>query len=163
VTFSVYIDDSGTDKNQPIANATALIIPAERILDLEQEFDALKRKEGFSDFHTSIFVARNPKSEFAKWSDGKQKRVFRRMRQITRKYVSQAFSLSVNKAEYNAILPDEFRNYSGKYHFTWAVRHVVPFVQHWRISYPNIPAYEWIYDWMEKSDPARKEVEKIMD
>jgi hypothetical protein len=31
--------------------------------------EAPKNKEGFSDFHTSVFAARNYKSEFAKWDD----------------------------------------------------------------------------------------------
>ena len=33
VAFTVYLDDSGTDPSQKVANATALIIPASRILD----------------------------------------------------------------------------------------------------------------------------------
>ena len=164
VAFSVYLDDSGTDPNQKVAaNATALIIPAEKIIDMEKELDALKKKEGFTDFHTSIFVARNYKSEFAKWSDGKQKRVFRRMRQITRKYTSQVFSLTVRKADYDAIMPNELRKYNGD-HYAWALRHVLPFTQMWRMPMPKtFPPYEWIFDWMEKHDPGRKQVDDVME
>lgn len=162
VAFTVYLDDSGTSPDQKIANATALIIPADKILDMEQELAVLKKKEGFTDFHTSVFVARNPKSEFANWSDGKQKRVFRRMRQITRKYTPQIFSLAVNKADYDSILPTEFRKYSGN-HYTWALRHILPFVQMWRVPFPDIPPYEWVFDWMEKHDPGRKEIETVME
>ena len=42
VMFTVYIDDSGSDPNQPVANATALIVPGRRILALQREWDALK-------------------------------------------------------------------------------------------------------------------------
>lgn len=161
VAFTVYVDDSGTS-DQKIANATALIIPAERILDMEQELDSLKKREGFTDFHTSVFVARNPKSEFANWSDSKQKRVLRRMRQITRKYTSQIFSLAVCKSDYDSIVPAELRKYLGD-HFAWAMRHVLPRAQMWRIQTLDFPPYEWVFDWMEKHEPARKQVVNLME
>jgi Protein of unknown function (DUF3800) len=162
VAFTVYIDDSGTAREQKVANATVLIIPAEKILDMEKELDALKKKEGFTDFHTSVFIARNPKFEFAGWSDSKQKRVLRRMRQITRKYTSQIFSLAVNKADFDSIMPTEIRKHTGD-HFAWAMRHMLPFAQLWRSPIPNIPPYEWVFDHMEKHEPSRKQLEEIMD
>lgn len=163
MAFTVYLDDSGTDPNQAVANATALIVPASNIIAMEKEFEDLQKIEGFTDFHTSEFVFRNSKSEFANWSDGKQKRVFRRMRQITRKYVSQIFSLAVYKDDYDSLVPSALRDLASKTHFAWALRHVVPMVQTWRISDPSIPAYEWIFDWMEKRTPAREEVETVME
>src|ERR1700730_15135509 len=97
--FTVYIDDSGSDPHQPVANATALIVPGRRILALQREWDALKEKEGFTDFHTSIFVARNHHSKFADWSDAKQERVFLRVRQIIKKYGVQIVSFTVHKKD----------------------------------------------------------------
>jgi hypothetical protein len=163
VAFTVYTDDSGTAPSQQVANATALIIPATKIVDLEKEMEKLKNAEGFSDFHTSVFVARNHKSEFAKWDEKKQKRVFRRMRQITRKYVTQIFSIAVYKKHYDSVVPAEIRKYTGKYPYSWALRHVLPWAQMWRVPFPDIPAYEWVFDWMEPNDPARREVEEILE
>jgi len=60
--FMVYIDDSGTDPQQHVAIATALIIPATRITALDGEWKRLTEKEGFTDFHMSVCVARNEKS-----------------------------------------------------------------------------------------------------
>ena len=163
VAFTVYLDDSGTDPNQPVACATALIIPARRITQMEREWATLKLKEGFSDFHTSIFAARNRKSEFADWDDEKQKRVLRRVRQITKKYGTQVFSLVVKKEDYDGILPLHYRNYLGRHHYSWALRHVASFCQLFRLGHKNVPPYEWVFDWMEKSDPARREVETAME
>jgi len=163
VPFTVYFDDSGTDPKQPIANATGLIIPAQRIIQMEREWDTLKKKEGFSDFHTSEFVARNPKSEFANWDDTKHKRVFRRVRQITKKYGAQVFSFSVKKDDYDQCVPWETRKYSGKHHYSWAIRQVSMFAQRWRIDRHIVEPFEWLFDWMKKSDPARKEIEDIFD
>ncbi len=86
IMFTAYIDDSGTDPAQRVANATALIVPASRIVEFQHEWDKLKKREGFTEFHTSEFVAKNPKSDFANWSRVKQARVFRRVRQICMKY-----------------------------------------------------------------------------
>jgi hypothetical protein len=97
--LTVFVDDSGTSPSQHVAIATGLLIPALDILRLEREWDTFKRKEEFSDFHTSEFVARNHKSEFAGWDDDKQKRVFARVRQIAKKYGVAAGSIAVNKQD----------------------------------------------------------------
>jgi hypothetical protein len=99
VMFTVYVDDSGTDPNQKLAVATALIIPAKQIPAMEIEWSNLKTKEHFSRFHMAEFVARNPKSEFANWDDKKHQRVFDRVRQITNKYGVRGFSFTVNKRD----------------------------------------------------------------
>jgi hypothetical protein len=163
VPFTVYFDDSGSDPNQPVANATGLIVPAQGIVPMEREWDALRKQERFNDFHTSEFVARNPKSEFANWDDKKHKRVFRRVRQITRKYGAQVFSFSVKKDDYQQVVPWELRQHSGKHHYSWAIRHVSMFAQYWKIDRQVSEPYEWLYDWMEKRDPVRKEIEEIFE
>jgi hypothetical protein len=163
VPFTVYFDDSGTSPSQPVANATGLIIPAQRIIQMEREWDTLKKKEGFSDFHTSVFVARNHHSEFANWDDTKHRRVFRRVRQITKKYGAQVFSFSVKKADYEQCAPWELRQYSGKHHYSWAIRHVSMFAQFWRIDKHISEPHEWLFDWLEKKDPVRKEIEIIFE
>lgn len=160
--FTAYIDDSGSDPSQPVANATALLIPGRRILALQSEWDALAEKEGFSDFHTSEFVARNPRSDFANWSDAKQQRVFLRVRQIIKKFGVKIFSFTVNKKDYDEVVPAELRQYAGKYHYTWAIRHVVAMLGAWRISSSVTDPLEYIFDWMKKGDECREEIETVM-
>lgn len=161
--LTIYLDDSGTSPSQQVAIATALIIPAKQIIRMESEWATLKAKEGFTDFHTSVFVARNPKAEFANWDDAKQKRVFLRVRQITKKYVVQIISMAVNKPDYEQLMPDEFRKYSGEHHYSWALRHVVNFAQLFKLNSERPEPYEWVFDWMERKDPARKEVETVLE
>lgn len=163
VPLTIYLDDSGTSPSQQVACATALIIPAKRIIRMESEWANLKAKEGFTDFHTSVFVAKNSKSEFANWDDAKQERVFARVRQITKKYVLQIISMAVNKPDYEQIMPDELRKYSGKYHYSWALRSVVMLAQLFKLHIGVSEPYEWVFDWMEKKDPARKEVETVLE
>jgi Protein of unknown function (DUF3800) len=160
--FSAYIDDSGTDPNQRAAIATALVVAAAQIIPLEREWDKLKKKHGFSDFHTSEMVARNYKSDFADWDEAKQRRVFQRVREISRKYSigSAAVSFAVNKADYDNVVPLEYRNHLGG-HYTWAVRHLMNFLEAWKQS-RKIPPLEYIFDWAEPGCEERAEIETVM-
>lgn len=163
VPFTLYFDDSGTDSQAPVANATGLIVPAKRILALEKEWAALKEEENFGDFHTAEFVFRNKKSEFANWKDDKHRRVFLRVREMVKKYGAQVFSFSVKKADYDSCVPPEIRKHSGQSHYVWAVRQVSMLAQIWRVDKGVTEPFEWIFDWLEKKDPVRKEIEDLFD
>ena len=161
--FTVFLDDSGTSPSQHIAIASAVIIPAARLKALEKEWDNLKAKEQFTCFHMSEFAALNPKSEFATWAD-KQDRIAKRIRQIVKKYVVQAFSMSVVKEDYDAIVPYELRKYVNKFHYSWAVTTVLSLVGRWSLISKVTSPIEYIFDNMGKpSDPKRREVEDIME
>lgn len=161
--FTLYVDDSGTDPNQQVAIATVLRIPALQIVRMELEWDTFRKKEGFTCFHTSEFMARNSKSEFAGWDDEKQQRVFRRVRQIAKKYGSSALSVAVNKKDYDEVMPDEYRGYFGRYHYTWAIRQLVSLVGKWYERNVTTP-FEFVFQWMGgPRDPRRREIETVME
>jgi hypothetical protein len=160
--FTFCIDDSGTSPSQHVAIATALVVPAEQLLRLESEWNTLRDKERFECFHTSEFIARNPKSEFANWDEGKQDRVFRRVRQISKKYGVRAVSTAVNKKDYDEIVPSDLRRYLGQDHYSWAVRQLLANLSMMFPSSLGSPR-EFIFQWMERNHPARKEIEIIMD
>jgi len=161
--FTTYIDDSGSDPSQHVANATALVIPGSRILALQREWDALKAKEGFSDFHTSAFVARNRKEGFGDLDDEKQKRIFMRVRHIIKKFGAKVISFTVHKKDYDEVVPSELRNYAGRYHYTWAIRHVVTHLSDWRLSRGVADPLEYVFDSMKKGDECREEIETVME
>ncbi len=159
--FTAYLDDSGTDPRQEVAIATALIIPAARIAALEREWDTLKRKEDFPCFHMSPFSARNPKEGFD-WNDDKHERVYRRVREIVKKYGVATVSFAIYKKDYDEVVPPELRARAGKYHYTWAVRHVMDWLFRWRTQHSKYPL-EYVFDWIEKRDERRKEIDDVMD
>jgi hypothetical protein len=163
--FTVHIDDSGTDPNQAVAIATALIVPASRIVALDREWRALIEKEDFPDFHMSVCVARNKKSHFADWDNDKQQRVISRVRQIGKKYGSRAFSLTVHKADYDAVVTDELREFAGTFHYTWAIRNMIGLLDGWaKLKNVTLP-FEYIYDWMDPKAQreAKAEIVTVMD
>ena len=164
VMFTVYIDDSGTDPNQPMAIASALIIPAARVVALDKEWEKLTKKEGFTEFHTSECVWLNEDSEFAKWDAHKQKRVISRVRQIGKKFGVQAMSLAITKADYNELVPDWLRELAGKYHYTWAIRNMLDMLDKWAAEHRVRVPFEYIYDWMDPKaqKKAKAEIDTVM-
>lgn len=161
--FSVFIDDSGTDPHQKIAIASGLIIPSKRIIALETEWRTFLAKEHITEFHTSECVARNKKSEFANWDKDRVQRVAARIRQIIRKYFPKGFSISINKAVYDAVVPDDFRRVIGRHHYTWGVDAVCGFIFDWA-KQRGVPM-EYIFDNIDpKADKAqRTEIEVAME
>jgi len=163
--FTVHIDDSGTDPNQLVAIATALIVPATRIIALDKEWKTLTETEDFPDFHMSECVARNKDSHFANWTDEKKRRVISRVRQIGKKFGLQALSLAVYKADYDELVPDELREFAGRFHYTWGIRNMIGLLDKWA-KFKNVTLpFEYIYDWMDPKAQreAKAEIVTVMD
>jgi hypothetical protein len=162
--FTAYLDDAGTDPNQKIAIATALVIPAARLIALENEWDRLKEKEGFSDFHMSEFSSPTPPSDsqFLGWDRIKHERVYGRARQITKKYGVQAISFAVIKKDYDEVVPQDMRKDWGESHYTWAVRNVLSVIDKWNVFHGIEKPFEFMFDWEKPGSLTRKEIEEVM-
>jgi hypothetical protein len=129
--FITYVDDAGTDPNQKVAIATALIVPAARIVAFQSEWATFAEKWGVPDFHSSECAVSNSKSDFAGWDYSKVKAAFGRIRQIIKKYGAKGFSLAVNKSDYDELVPPELHAAFGNYHYTYAVHSLLGLVEEW--------------------------------
>jgi len=158
--FKVYIDDSGTAPSQRIAIASALILPEIQLQPLKSEWDSFLDKYSIGSFHTSECVHRNSKSEFRSWDEDKSKRAIARVRQITQKYFIKAFSFGAHKAEYDEVMPSNWRDYVGKYHYTWAVHHLLSLIRKWNHEKSSESQLEYIFDW--EVQERREEIENAM-
>lgn len=158
--FTVFVDDSGTAKDQPVATAGALIIPALQIAPLDRAWESFRAKYGFTDFHSSVCAARNYKTEFGKWDDQKVQQAFARARQITKKYASAAFSFAVCKDDFDAEAPAEWRMSGGENHYTWAFRTLMHHLINWHGERHIQTPFEFIFDWAEGRD--RDEINMLM-
>ncbi len=158
--FTVYADDSGTDPNQAVAIASAWIVPGGRIISLENEWNALRKKEGFSSWHTAEFLAKNEDCEAINWDDPKLNRVFRRVRQIAKKYGVKVVSFAVYKQDYDDAIQQDLRQYSGNFHYTWAVRNLLDRLLGWR-RIRGVPPLEYVFDWLDPK--AEKEKKREID
>lgn len=122
--FTVYLDDSGTALEHPIANASALIIPGKKILELEEHWQRFVEKQGIKDFHAAACnAAPNCKEkQYHQLTEADKKHIFMRVRQFCKKYGVQTFGFSVYKDFFDSIVSsvnEEFRAYVGN-HYTKA-------------------------------------------
>jgi Protein of unknown function (DUF3800) len=162
--FTAYVDDSGTDPNQAVAIASAWIVPGRQIIRLENEWDTLRKKHGFSSWHTSEFLAKNKDCEAVNWSDAKLDRVFSRVRQIAKKYGVKVVSFATSKQDYDDAIPPDLRQFSGKFHYTWAIRNLLDRLLGWRRGLGH-PPLEYVFDWLDPKAERKKkrEIEAAID
>jgi hypothetical protein len=151
--FNAYIDDSGTAPSQRIAVASALLIPARRILALESEWRTFCAKYQIESFHTSECVAHNPRSEFATWDDAKVEAAVARVRQITMKYVVKAFSFAVTRAEFDAEVPEKWKEFLWRDHYVWAIWHLLKLLRLWNNQH-QLSEMEFVFDYLQKKPRA---------
>jgi hypothetical protein len=151
--FSIYIDDSGSAPDQKFAIAGGIVFPAKRIAAFEREWNAFfKNKEGVPELHTSICVARNHDSTFADWDDGRVERVLLHAQQIIFKYSVKAFSIGVNKRDYDELVPkDMWLGVSqSQSHYIWALSSVLGLSYDWATEHST--PMEYIFDTPSKEE-----------
>ncbi|MFZ0392520.1 MAG: DUF3800 domain-containing protein [Terracidiphilus sp.] len=159
IMFTVYVDDSGTSRGQPVAVAGVLIIPALQIIPLDKEWATFSAKYGFTDLHAAECAALNPKT-YPTWDEAKVEKVFWRARQIIKKRASKAFSFSIYKKDFDDAAPLESRKTGGQNHYTWALRNLMSLLVQWhgerRIPVP----FEFVFDRAAGRD--KREIEMLM-
>jgi hypothetical protein len=150
--FTIYIDDSGTSKEQKIAIAAGIIIPGIQIARFDAEWNKFLEREHISDFHSSICLARNHKSEFANWDEEHVRKVFVRVRQITFRYSVKGFCIGIHKQDYEDVLPADMKAAVGRSYYTWAVLSLLGLAHDWaeKHSVPSVPI-EYIFDKEDKN------------
>jgi hypothetical protein len=167
VVFTVYIDDSGTAPDQPVAIAAALIVPASRIEDLDSRWDRLKRDHLIPEFHSSECAAGAKRTSFAGWGGQRKKMLFHDVRKISKEFSVKAISFAVHKSDYDEVIPenDQLRTIGGtRFHYTWAIGHVIALLDMWSLTVTKTP-FEYVFDCMgtnTKRNAAKKEIETVM-
>lgn len=164
VMFTVFIDDSGTAPHQSVAIASALIIPLDRLLALEDDWKRFKRMRAFPSFHTSACIAASEKEGFGGWTHTQIDRTVGGVRLLIKRYGAQIISFAVNKDDYDQAVPAKMRQLGGQYHYTWAIRHTLDSINHWAGSVGYTDPFLYIFDWMDpKADKkAKAEIETVM-
>jgi len=160
--YTSFIDDSGTDPKQPVAIASAILIPAKRLVALESEWATFVDKEGITDFHTSVCVSHNQKSQFANWDDIRVRRVLKRVQQVISKYSVKGFSVAIHKVPHDKKVPAQVRSAIGNNHYTYAVDGVLGWIYKWA-SERRVPM-EYVFDTIDEKTQKvqRREIDRIM-
>ena len=83
---------------------------------------------------------------------------------LVKRYGAQIISFAINKEDYDQAVPTEMRRLGGEYHYTWAIRHTLDFINRWAASVGYTDPFLYIFDWMDpKADrKAKAEIETVM-
>jgi hypothetical protein len=158
--FTIYIDDSGSSPEQKVVVASGMILPVKRLEAFDAEWNKFLKKEGITEFHTSVCLAHNLHSEFAGWDDARVKRVFARVRQITFKYFIRAFCIAIYKKDYNEVMPKDMRERVGSY-YTWAASSVLGSAYDWAVHRAVPVPMEYVFDTADKQ--VKREIDDAME
>ena len=156
--FTIYIDDSGTSPEHKIAIAAGIIIPKIQIAHFDAEWNKFLEREHISNFHSSVCLARNHKSEFANWDEEHVRKVFARVRQITFKYSVKGFCIGIHKQDYEDIVPADMKAAVGHSYYTWAVSSLLNLAHDWAEK-RSVPI-EYVFD--EENKNIKREIEDAL-
>ena len=160
--LTIYLDDSGTAPDQPMAVVSGLIASYPQWKKFNRDWDKARKDLGFDVFHSSECVASNFKSEFSQWDERRKIRTFRRLREIIAQRSAQGFGVAVHKKDFDEVVPQELRQELGKYHYTIAVRIVIGLVEQWRLSLGIREPVEYIFDRMADKK-SKAEIDAVFE
>jgi hypothetical protein len=156
--YTVFSDDSGSSPEHKVVVACGIVVPTIKIVRMNSEWNRFLEKEGIRDFHTSVCVARNPRSDFANWDDARVQRVFARVRQITLRYSVRGFCILIYKQDYEGIVPRDMRDRIGSY-YTWALSSVLGLAHDYGLA--RSAAMKYVFDTAEKE--IKREIDDAME
>jgi hypothetical protein len=161
VMSTLYIDDSGTSPNQPIAIAAGVIIPAHRLELFEREWNRFLEKYGIVEdgLHASICFSKNADSAFADWTNDRVADAFKRARRLLRKHVVKGFCIAIHKKDYEEIVPPEMRAGIGAADYVWAVSSLLGLGYDWSVKH-SAPM-EYVFDTIDDKKIRRDIAEAI--
>jgi hypothetical protein len=162
--LTIYIDDSGTSPANNVAVAAGWVAKMPTWKFFEREWEKAKNIESdkFSCMHMAEFVdGRGDTNEFNGWSLDKKLRVASRLRKIIKKRALKGFALGVVKKDYDEIVPDGLKAQGFENHYTYAIRRVLGMIDGWRRYDMRNQSMEYIFDWLDRNDSKRREIEAV--
>jgi hypothetical protein len=163
-SFAIYFDDSGTSPSQDVAVAAGWIAPMPIWMLFEREWDEARNVEGdkFICMHMADFVSGlGEDNEFRDWELDKKQRVAARLRELIKQRALKGFALGVVKRDYDQIVPAALKAEGFENHYTYAIRRVLGMIDEWRQKNMKDQPIEYVFDWQDRNDPRRKEIERV--
>lgn len=161
--LTLYVDDSGTGPTQGVAVAAGWIAPTHSWNLFDRDWQRLQNGvDKFNCMHMAEFVGGH--GEFVGWGLDKKRRLATNMRTLIKKRARKGFALAVTKTDFDQSVPAQLRALGFENHYTYAVRRVMGMIHEWRIQEKlmNEPI-EYIFDFMDKHDPRRREIERVFE
>src|ERR1035438_4934197 len=116
--YELYFDDSGTDKDSPVAVAACYVAKKEQWDEFTRNWKDTAGTDGFNFFHMTDFMV-NPLAvnwdkvkpnnailQYRDWDDEKRRRVYTHLSGIIRCRAQSGFGVTVGKQDYDDLIPD---------------------------------------------------------
>jgi hypothetical protein len=155
---TVYFDDSGTHQESSIAVGAAFVSTVEQWKEFSRNWEEVKEKEGFKVFHMAEFAANH--GEFEKWDNAKRRRVLNRLCNIIRIRTQGGWATSVTKKAYDQVIVEPFREWAGRFHYTFCVRQCAGKVAKWRERQKPPASLRYVFDRMSR---GKGEIMSVLD
>ena len=178
---TVYVDDSGTDPQSKIADASFCVATVERWLDFEDRWRKIADSAGFDikHWHMTEFAACRPTNfcqqclrqkttaiehPWRRWPDKKREAVLKRLAKALVATVEWAHGNSYTKSDFEQHIRDSparsvAEDAIGDEHFTFAVQQCGGKLAEWRASTGQYPPLKFVFDLT--SEKERYEIAKV--
>jgi hypothetical protein len=152
-----YFDDSGTHPEANTAIAACYLSTVKEWKRFNSKWRKAGAKAGFRTFHMSEFAAGH--GEFVGWPDPKRKRVLSKLCTIINDHITLGTVVGVLKRDYDSAIRGDFKNYCGRYHYTFVVRHCAKGPRAW-LDENHSSSIRYFFDQMSK---GKGEIMDVMD
>jgi hypothetical protein len=163
--ITVHFDDSGTHVQAPIAVIGGWVAPIGQWKRFTRTWKKALDELKMTECHMAHLAFNNKDSEFADksfWTDHRKTIAMRRLSWIISQHAIQGFCIGVIKKDYDEIFPEEAKAATGKFHYTYALRGAIGFMEQWRIDKGVSEPIEYIFDHMVKG-PERAEIDRVFE
>lgn len=156
--ITALFDDSGTHPESSIAVAACVLASGEQWRRFNREWVRAERKEKFGVFHMADFAAGH--HQFKGWDRATKNRVLRRLCGILLAHARKGWAIAVRKKDYDSIIEGPFREYAGRFHYTFCVRQCASRIGVWRRERKKEWSLRYAFDRMSQ---GKGEIMNAMD
>jgi hypothetical protein len=155
---TVYFDDSGTHPESSIAVGAGFVSTVEQWREFNRNWEEAKKHDGFKVFHMADFASGH--GEFANWDDTKKRRVLDCLCSIIRTRIKGGWNTAVTKKDYDQVIVEPFRQWAGRFHYTFCVRQCAGNIANWRQAQNPPASMRYVFD---RTSRGKGEIMSVMD
>jgi hypothetical protein len=155
---TVHYDDSGTHVQASTAIAACFVSTVEQWKEFERNWKEVEAEEQFCTFHMADFAANQ--GQFKDWDKRKMKRVLTRLCSLIAIRAKAGYAHSVTKKDYDEVITRGFREYAGRFHYTFVARQCAGLVSIWRKKWEPTSSMRYVFDRMGK---GKGEINAVME
>jgi len=166
--YELYIDDSGTHGDAPMAIAACYISTKRGWDNFVREYDNIRTTEHFDCFHMTDFAASPEKKmePFCDWDGTKRKRVYQRIAKTINDNKRIGLGVAFPKELFDKVvpeLPEPLKTNYGKNHFAFAFKVLLTLIAIWRVKSQITLPMRYVFDRMGKGKGEIIEIWEDLD